>query len=450
LFVATITAQAGQLTRYPYVQNVTGDSVVIDWRTDVPEDSVVEYGATPGLGSRVRGTPGSTNHQVILTGLSPDSDFYYRIVTNASNLNSSSNAFHTARAADDPYFAFAVVGDSGDCSPEAEQVATQVLNAQPDLMLHVGDMAYPSGEDWSYDECFFSPYRDVLKTVPVFPSLGNHDVETAGGAPYLASFVVPENATNPAHRKRYYSFDYGNAHFIALDTELDNEQGVANRDQRTWLENDLANATNATWKFIYFHRPPYSSGNHGSAPDVRQIVAPLAQKYNVDVVFSGHDHSYERTAPLLDDQLSDNGVTYIVTGGGGRILYPVGQSEWTAFSGSFSHFMYVDIEDQTLTLQAIDRAGNVQDQYVLTKGTLSGTITDAQGNPVQNATVTILLQDRQRAILPGLSDSNYTFYLAEGAYDVQISAPGCAPKTEQNVQIIGEQATALDFVLECQ
>lgn len=315
-------------------------------------------------------------------------------------------------------------------------------------MLHTGMSFTPTGDEF-YDDCYFAIYRNIVKNVPVFPSLGNHDYETDRAAPYLANFFLPQNAYNPDHKGRCYSFDYGNAHFIALDTELDDELGLANADQRAWLERDLANSANAVWKFIYFHRPPYSSGCHGSSLDVRQVLAPLAQKYNVDVVFSGHDHAYERTAPILDDAASDAGVTYVVTGGGSAILTPIGRSAWTAFSDSFSHLTKVAIEDQTLTLQAIDQDGNLRDQYVLLKGTLAGSVVNTRGESLPDAALTVRLQGKQRAVASPGDDSNYSFYLAAGRYDVEVTSSGCTPKTERNVAVRGEQTTTVNFTLEC-
>ena len=120
----------------------------------------------------------------------------------------------------------------------------------------------------------------------------------------------------------YYSFDWGNVHFVGLDTEL------TGPEQAAWLDADLA-ATDKPWKIVFGHKPPYSSGEHGSDGAFRNHFVPLIEKHGVQLVLNGHEHDYERTRPIEN-------VTYVVTGGGGRHLRSVGTSGFTAYSGSAS------------------------------------------------------------------------------------------------------------------
>ncbi|MCA1719103.1 MAG: metallophosphoesterase [Actinobacteria bacterium] len=156
---------------------------------------------------------------------------------------------------------------------------------------------------------------------------------------------MPRN--NPEDTGRYYSFDWANAHFVALDSELyyDDEGGDSER-QKAWLERDLGE-TRQPWKFVFFHRPPYSSSEHGSDLVVREDLEPTLARHGVDVVFSGHDHDYERTVQI-------KGVTYVVTGGGGKDLYEAGESEWTAFSRSAPHAVRVRVDGDCLRLEAVE------------------------------------------------------------------------------------------------
>jgi hypothetical protein len=453
LVVFIADAHAIRLARYPYIQNVKGDSVVIVWTTDQRGDSVVEYGLTPQYEFIASGDLNTTKHVVTLTDLSPDTVYYYRVRT--GTVASEGEHFKTANSPENPYFKMVVFGDSGDCTlilPSIFQIllANRIRDLAPDLMLHVGDIVYQNGEQWGYDLCYFPIYRNTIKRVSLFPSPGNHDYHAPSFlAPYLENFYVPENVDNPVHAKRYYSFDYGNAHFIALDTELPSG-GLADVDQRRWLENDLARSMDAVWKFVYFHRPPFSSGDSGSSLSVRNVIAPLVEKYNVDIVFTGHDHNYERTLPILNNAASDNGVTYIVTGGGGALLSAVGRSDWTAFSGTFYHATEVQIEDQTLTLAPVEIDGRRRDSYTLVKGTLSGAVANTRGDALSNATLTVLLDNRPRAVAPGAADGGFRFYLAEGVYAVAAAAPGCQSQTRTEIQIVGEDETSANFVLQCQ
>jgi hypothetical protein len=137
-------------------------------------------------------------------------------------------------------------------------------------------------------------------------------------------FAPPENG-GPEGRERWYSFGWGDAHFVALH-----------------------------------RRPAFSSGQHGSTLSVQQFFVPLFEKHRVPPVLAGHDHDYERSVPI-------NGVTYVVTGGGGVGTRPVGRSSFTAFSESVCHFVFITVAGDTLTLHAIDGVGTEFDSLVLTR-----------------------------------------------------------------------------------
>jgi acid phosphatase len=140
-------------------------------------------------------------------------------------------------------------------------------------------------------------------------------------------------------------------HFVALDTESDY------RTQMTWLDADLA-ASKAPWKVIYMHRPPYSSGRHGSDGKLRNLLAPILKRHGVQLVLAGHDHNYERTLP-------QDGTVYIVTGGGGIGTYNVDSSPYTAFSDSVIHFVYGEVGTDEMILHAIDANGREFDSVVI-------------------------------------------------------------------------------------
>jgi 3',5'-cyclic AMP phosphodiesterase CpdA len=346
-----VLGRAEPSARDQYVQNVSARSAVIAWMSEEPGAGFVRYGETPELEhERGDGWTGK-RHAATLSGLRPGSRYYYRVAG-----AQKTSCFRTAPEEPNPGFSFAVVGDSGTGSKAQRAVASLLERMQPDLILHTGDVVYPKGDDADYDPKFFAPYRRIIDSVPVFPSLGNHDVETKNGAPYLENFHLPRNDLESAGR--YYSFDWGNAHFVALDSELyyDDEDGDPER-QKAWLERDLGE-TRQPWKFVFFHRPPYSSSEHGSDLLVREDLEPVLAGYNVDLVFNGHDHDYERTVQI-------KGVTYVVTGGGGKDLYEAGESEWTAFSKSAHHAVRVRIDGDRLRLEAVEPKDIVVDRLDL-------------------------------------------------------------------------------------
>jgi acid phosphatase type 7 len=339
--------------RGPYMQGVTASSAVICWVSQHPGSGVVEYGKTPELGCKETDPRVRRRHVVALAALDPGSTYHYRVEGVGG---SSSGCFRTAPVGDDSRFSFAVVGDSGSGGKGQLAVAALLERLRPDLVLHTGDVVYPAGQERHYDRRFFAPYRNLIKTVPLFPVLGNHDVRKGNGAAFLENFHPPLGS--PGSTKRYYSFDWGNTHFVALDSELyHGDRGSNPEEQRDFLERDLA-TTRKRWTVAFLHRSPYGSSRHGGDEKVREDLEPLFVKHGVDLVFSGHDHVYERTVPIT-------GVTYVVSGGGGRRLYPAGNGELTASSVSAHHAVLVRVSGSRLLLETLEVGGKVVDRLEL-------------------------------------------------------------------------------------
>jgi 3',5'-cyclic AMP phosphodiesterase CpdA len=239
----------------------------------------------------------------------------------------------------------------------------------PQFVLHTGDVVYPDGQASGYDPYFFQPYQTLAKRAPIYPTLGNHDYHTQSGQPYLDAFYLPHN--NPADTERYYSFDWGNAHFTALDFNTGPDAA-----QLDWLKNDLA-STHQPWKFVFYHQAIYSSGPHGYESWVeakRRLLAPIFEQYGVDVVFNGHDHDYERTHPI-------NNVVYVVSGGGGGPLYQVEPHLFTAYAESTYHAVLATLDNCTLTLQAVKPDGTIFDTATLTKNCLPPPLPEPTATP---------------------------------------------------------------------
>jgi predicted MPP superfamily phosphohydrolase len=216
-----------------------------------------------------------------------------------------------------------------------------------ELALQLGDLAYDSGKPSEIQAYFFNVYAPMLKSSPVYPVAGNHDYATDDAQPFRQAFVLPQNG----NRERWYSFDRGQVHFVALDTEQ------ISTPQADWLERDLR-ANQRPWTVVFGHRPPYSSGEHGGSAEYRQTFVPILERHHVDLVLSGHEHDYEHFKP-------QNGVVYVVSGGAGRETREVGMGPTTAFSEAVLHFLYVEIVGSRLTLHAIDGVGREFDQAVM-------------------------------------------------------------------------------------
>jgi predicted phosphodiesterase len=349
--------RAGRRTvrRRPYVQNTHARGTHVAWTADSAEPVRLELTRPDGavvreVSSRVEpGTPvpGVHRHVTHLDRLESATLYCYRLFRGDVALNDRTGV-RTARRSGPVQFV--VFGDSGFGGPDQRAVRRQLETVRYDLLLHTGDVAYPEGTRAQLERYFFQVYDPLLRVLPVYPVAGNHDYRTEHAAPFREAFILPGEPSRPGH-ERWYSFDWGDVHFVALDTQR------IGADQVDWLKRDLA-ANRRPWIVVYMHHPAFSSGRHGGLANVKQTLVPLFRQFGVDVVFSGHEHHYERTRPI-------DGVTYIVTGGGGRGVRPIEPSSFTAYGEAVLHFVYGRVRRRTMTLYALDATGRVFDSVRL-------------------------------------------------------------------------------------
>jgi len=348
---------ATPLQRRPYLQGVTDHSAQVVWTTDgtaaagavlvaspagVP---VASAAAVPDPSARL--PKGGRQWISSLSGLEPDTIYCYELQVDGALARRG--ALRTAPAAGSGRpVRFVAFGDSGYGGADQRAVFAQMKTVPFDLMVHLGDIAYEGGTRSELERFFFSVYADALEDFAIFPASGNHEYESEDAAPFREAFVLPENGA-PDGVERWYSYDYGDVHFVALDTE---RVGAA---QAAWLDADL-DANRRPWTIVYFHRPPFSSGEHGSDRNIQRQFGTVLAKHQVPLVLSGHDHHYERTKPV-------DGVTYFVSGGGGRGTRSVGRSSFTAFSEAVCHFLYVTATKDELSVHAIDGTGQEFDSW---------------------------------------------------------------------------------------
>lgn len=330
----------------------------------------MEYGVADASDDRVEEPGAGTEHVVVLSNLLAGTRYKYRLLLDGGVVGQD-RTFSTAPADPSAPFRFAVLADCGSGSRHQARVGSRILASDPAFVLIAGDVVYDSGAPEEIDPHYFEPYEDLVERIPFYPALGNHDVRTQGGRPLLDALYLPSN--NSEGTERYYSFDYGAAHFVALDSNASVTPGSL---QRQWLEADLTQSS-ATWKFVYFHASPYSSSAHGSSLALREALCPIFDAHHVDMVFTAHDHDYERTYPMMSEQVvqageepdytDPQGTVYVVTGGGGRSLYASGKSFFTAFSESSYHFVRVDVDGLELRLEAIREDGSPLDHMSIRK-----------------------------------------------------------------------------------
>lgn len=334
----------------PYVQNVGTSSASIVWRTTTDREATLRY-QVDGSEREVL-MEAAKIQATTLTGLTPATTYDYTVERELAEFKGS---FTTAPEADGDV-RFAVIGDSGTGSQAQYDIAAGLVGADPDLVLHTGDVVYRRGALCHYGTKFFAPYRTLIADVPVYPTIGNHDLMASDGRAYFETFVLPEN--NTAGTEAYYAFNYGPVHVVSVSSEFyaaGDDAAIA--EQRAWLEADLA-ANELPWTIVLLHRPPYSSTGGKSSEDVRHDLVPVFAGHQVDLVLSGHAHNYERSTAV-------DGVTYIVTGGGGADLRDLEPSDTTAVAVKAHHFVLIDASPGGLTVTAINDESQVIDQVEL-------------------------------------------------------------------------------------
>ena len=259
-------------------------------------------------------------------------------------------------------FKFIAISDTGQRTNAQSSIARRIAQENPSFLLHAGDIAYFAGSHSDFQSNHFDVYNFLLNTVPFFPTPGNHEYETDDAGPYLAIHSVPTGDVAAAEQGRYYSFDWGNAHFICLDSNLSLQKAAAGTgDMLRWLERDLL-ATRQFWRIATIHHSPYAVGpNQGESPLalVRQYVVPILESHGVNLLFGGHEHSYQRTHPLRRGSVvaPGTGIVYVTTGGGGASLYHVPPSSLNVFGRSENQYVRAEVDGLGINLTAVSANG---------------------------------------------------------------------------------------------
>jgi 3',5'-cyclic AMP phosphodiesterase CpdA len=336
------------ITRGPYLQSPTSDSIVIVWETDRPMPGEVVYGRHGIYDQRMASAADGRRHEVVLSGLEAGAEYGYWVASNGYPI-SESGSFRTAPTADDSSFTFVAYGDTRSGDTVHRQIAESILTLMPDFAVHTGDLVANGMYDSEWDR-FFEIEQALLANVPLFPSPGNHE---GNDRRYFEAFVLPGN-------EHWYAFDWGNARIICLQIDAIMPFGKQS-EQVQWLESTLA-ATTQEWVIVVFHVPAHDAVfDDAMEYAVRVNIVPLLERYRVDLVLNGHSHNYQR--------LLVNGITYIVTAGAGAELYHIDHPDpdtQAYYNGH--HFVEFTIQGSSLTGRALTADGTVVDTFSLKSG----------------------------------------------------------------------------------
>jgi hypothetical protein len=331
--------------RGPYVQYVTANSAWVVWDTRSPSTGKVEYGTTPGLSDAVEDGQATEHHELRLIGLQPSTQYFYQVD------HSEMGHFTTAASpGESRRLRFAVYGDSRGSYMIHPVLVQAIARRAPDFVLYTGDMVEAGQIATEFDD-FLQVEERLMRTAPLYPTLGNHEMNSEF---YFDAFHLPGDERN-------YAFDHGDVRVICLEADgepLDRFYPLYDPDpgQMEWLETQLA-GDEQPWKIVFFHLSIYTSRRDDSLEiSMRKRLAPLFERYGVDVVFSGHDHAYER--------LFKNGVTYIVAAGGGAPLYEFSVPEaYSQARARAYHYVWIEIDGDRLSGTAIGWDGKTIDRF---------------------------------------------------------------------------------------
>ncbi|MEO8573429.1 MAG: fibronectin type III domain-containing protein [Pyrinomonadaceae bacterium] len=416
--IGQTSVPTANVTRGPYLQMGTANAMTLRWRTSLATDSRVQYGTIQGsLSQTVNDSNVTTEHEVRLTGLVGATKYFYSVgsTTQALAGNDANHFFLTSPNVGqaNPYRVW-ILGDSGTADANAQAVRNAYLSyngsTHTNLLLMLGDNAYQNGTDSEYQTAVFNMYPTVLRQTPLWSTIGNHDTAQStnppSSLPYFQMFTLPtggEAGGVASGTEKYYSFNYGNIHFICLDSMTSSR--ATNGAMLTWLQNDLAQNIQP-WVIAFWHHPPYTKGSHDSdtetqLAEMRTNMLPMLESWGVDLVLSGHSHSYERSF-LIDGHYGTSGTftnSMKKNSGGGRenidgaytksalspnvpnegAVYAVAGSSGQASGGTLNHpamfislnnlgSMVLDVNNDRLDAKFLRENGTIADYFTMIKG----------------------------------------------------------------------------------
>jgi len=427
---ALTTWAAPTFVRLSYTDD-TATTMTVSWNTTANATSEVQYGTSSGsYGQTVTGSVIQANaglgyiHEATLKGLSPNTKYFYIAGSTADGFSAEST-FTTGPNADPSCgsFKFAFLADNrpdpifkgGENWP---QIMAQAAAQGPAFMLNGGDLVV-DGDQIDQWLALLGWTEPVAKDIPFMPAMGNHDTGPGSGdtANYNQIFALPRS-TGPSSSgtEDYYYFTYGNAIFVALSTESFKGGSIPFADQAAWLDQVLTNNPKK-WKFVYYHKPTYTAevafsiSHPPNEENQNAALVPIFDKHHVDVVFTSHNHWFERFEPSACATQGKpgsasacsvgatnfaGGTVYLVSGGAGAFTIPalfcLSAAGRAKCIGGNHHYVLADIQNETLKLEtwgAFPQANQILDSITITKNAdVCGTTPDGGAGGSAGATGT--------------------------------------------------------------
>lgn len=348
----SLPASAG-IVKGPYLQDARTNRMTIACETDASQSCSVNWGS--GLSNTASLSASGNHHEGVIEGLSPSTCYPYQLTCGADQ--SPQASFCTAPNPGEP-FSFVLFGDTRSSHTDHQRVIDRIAAESVDFYVNTGDLV-SSGEVESDWDSFFEIEGDLMRELAMYPTVGNHDEDDGNVDVYTRLFAVP---TDSSGDERYYSFTYGNAHFIVLDNQ---SFLLGITTQTGWAEGEIDAARanpDIDHIFVMAHCNMYSSKDGRSGDWQLRYFGDTMQAKGVNMVFAGHDHYYERGE-------ADNGLPYVIAGGGGAPLYDTeNTTEGTPidifypahtifYSKAIHHYLRIDIHGPYFNACAKDAAG---------------------------------------------------------------------------------------------
>lgn len=342
----------------PYLQNVTPAGITIMWETTDSVVGTVEYSEGDGFDHQVSETSPVKIHEIHLAGLKTGTKYYYRVRYEDVILPPAS--FTTAPPPGTGTWRLVVYGDNRTNPDTHEGNVKQIMKLNPGIVLNSGDLVSQGSDYKQWKPQYFDPLRGLAEYVPIFTCLGNH--EQNADHYYNYASVPDEND------EVYYSFDYGNAHIIGLNSNARDAPYQPGDPQTEWLIRDLEANKDKQWTIVFFHHPLFRCHPGRGIEGQRWVWQPIFDKYGVDLIVNGHDHYYQRTYAVGSyTGVPRRGVFHLISGGGGAGTYPIIPKIHAAVRRRVHHITVMDFQGDRIVGRAVDIEGNTFDAFVYDK-----------------------------------------------------------------------------------
>ncbi len=341
-----VDSSAAKILTGPYLQNPEDFSITIMWETTTDIDGMVYWGLTTVFTDSAV-SPSGTFHEVRIEELSPETKYYYGVRVEDSLYAGLDFYFHTKIFDDTPY-RMGIWGDNRTDYVTHERVVEALITKEPDMVVNVGDVVTSGTVYDQWNREYFWPARNLLRNKASYISIGNHEAD----ADWFDTYVCqPGN-------EHWFAVRYGPAYLVFIDTNRWYYPYIS--EQWFWLDDVLSSteAQSAPWLLVFHHHPPYSEGwdspGYDGEPNVRDYLVPMYEDYDVDIVFAGHTHDYERGAK--------DGVAHVITGGGGAALdHWLQDWEWIWVYYACYHYIILDIASEYIVYRAYDWDNSIID-----------------------------------------------------------------------------------------